>query len=520
MGLSPGFVAKNDVRKLLDRNRGAAAAYSLRKLRRNFGSEGAAGPDLSLTNNGVTQVTGSSIPTGSAGSFDGSSDLVRPSSDEEFEPEDSFTVEAWIYLHNLTSLRTFASRLETGNKQGWEIQFNDSTGNEFELWLGDTGQTWNNISSTFTPNTDQWYHICATSDGTTGRLYIDGSEDNFASFSGSYDDSTEPLKVGNRAGGNAYHDGRLSLVRFWNGRALTSSEISTLYNSGNGLRLSEIESSHPALLDDLVASYEFDDAGNLGNDSFTLDGPVVRVRRGSDNVEREVGFDGDTVDTQALTDFANGGDVYVVTWYDQSGNNRDATQNTQADQPQIVSSGSVITDGGEAAIDFGEADALIYGGDAVSSITGLTLFSVTRGRDISKGSGQAAFFAGEQSSSKGVGFAVGGDFKRKPVLFIWGSTGVNASSADTTRRIYTAQWQAAGGGSSEIDLRKDQNQIIDNTQSVTTDVTTLKIGIGHNVKEDLSQGSSIVTSENVLYPSVRTDRDEIEDAINDHYSEY
>jgi hypothetical protein len=212
--------------------------------------------------------------------------------------------------------------------------------------------------------------------------------------------------------------------------------------------------------------------------------------------------------------------VYVVTWYDQSGNNRDATQNTQADQPQIVSSGSVITDGGEAAIDFGEADALIYGGDAVSSITGLTLFSVTRGRDISKGSGQAAFFAGEQSSSKGVGFAVGGDFKRKPVLFIWGSTGVNASSADTTRRIYTAQWQAAGGGSSEIDLRKDQNQIIDNTQSVTTDVTTLKIGIGHNVKEDLSQGSSIVTSENVLYPSVRTDRDEIEDAINDHYSEY
>jgi hypothetical protein len=42
----------------------------------------------------------------------------------------------------------------------------------------------------------------------------------------------------------------------------------------------------------------------------------------------------------------------VVTWYDQSGNNRDASQSTQGEQPQIVSSGSVITENGEPALDF------------------------------------------------------------------------------------------------------------------------------------------------------------------------
>jgi hypothetical protein len=66
------------------------------------------------------------------------------------------------------------------------------------------------------------------------------------------------------------------------------------------------------------------------------------------------------VDTQALTDFANGGDVYVVTWYDQSGNNRNASQGTQASQPQIVAGGSVVTVDGETSMQFdGNDDVLI-----------------------------------------------------------------------------------------------------------------------------------------------------------------
>ena len=44
--------------------------------------------------------------------------------------------------------------------------------------------------------------------------------------------------------------------------------------------------------------------------------------------------------------------AYVTTWYDQSGNSNDATQTTASEQPQIVSSGSVINDNEKPALQF------------------------------------------------------------------------------------------------------------------------------------------------------------------------
>jgi hypothetical protein len=46
---------------------------------------------------------------------------------------------------------------------------------------------------------------------------------------------------------------------------------------------------------------------------------------------------------------ANG---FVTTWYDQSGNANNATQATAANQPKIVSSGTLVTENGKATLDF------------------------------------------------------------------------------------------------------------------------------------------------------------------------
>jgi uncharacterized protein YodC (DUF2158 family) len=43
--------------------------------------------------------------------------------------------------------------------------------------------------------------------------------------------------------------------------------------------------------------------------------------------------------------------AYVSTWYDQSGNNRHATQTATGSQPLIVSSGSLVTENGKPALD-------------------------------------------------------------------------------------------------------------------------------------------------------------------------
>jgi hypothetical protein len=70
-------------------------------------------------------------------------------------------------------------------------------------------------------------------------------------------------------------------------------------------------------------------------------GACLRVRRSSDNAEQDIGFLGVNLDTAALLSFCAATNGFVVTWYDQSGNARNLTQATTANQPQIVTSGAL-----------------------------------------------------------------------------------------------------------------------------------------------------------------------------------
>ena len=83
-------------------------------------------------------------------------------------------------------------------------------------------------------------------------------------------------------------------------------------------------------------------------------GNAIQVRRSSDNNTQNIGFttSGD-LDTAALKTFVGAGSGYVRTWYDQSGNTRNATQTTNANQPRIVNSGVVERQNGMPAIYFG-----------------------------------------------------------------------------------------------------------------------------------------------------------------------
>lgn len=79
-------------------------------------------------------------------------------------------------------------------------------------------------------------------------------------------------------------------------------------------------------------------------------GAAVRVRRSSDNVEQDIGFDSNgNFNESALTSFVGVNSGFVTTWYDQSGNTRDATQTTAANQPRIVNAGVVDKVNGRVA---------------------------------------------------------------------------------------------------------------------------------------------------------------------------
>lgn len=78
-----------------------------------------------------------------------------------------------------------------------------------------------------------------------------------------------------------------------------------------------------------------------------------------------------------------GFDGFVTTWYDQSGNGNDATQTTAANQPRIVTNGSVVTEGTKPAIDFDGANYFLKTATLIGSLSqnDLSVSSVMR-RDV------------------------------------------------------------------------------------------------------------------------------------------
>ena len=86
------------------------------------------------------------------------------------------------------------------------------------------------------------------------------------------------------------------------------------------------------------------------SNSYT--GFAVKVQDNVGGATQDIGFNADgELDTVALLAYAGSNDVFVETWYDQSGNGVNATQPSSGLRPQIVSSGVVITENGKPAIE-------------------------------------------------------------------------------------------------------------------------------------------------------------------------
>jgi hypothetical protein len=87
--------------------------------------------------------------------------------------------------------------------------------------------------------------------------------------------------------------------------------------------------------------------------SSTYTGNLIRVRRSSDNTEQDIGYDSNNVlDETALITFVGANNGFVTTWYDQSGNGNNIIQTTAVNQPIIISSGVLQTEGTKPAMYF------------------------------------------------------------------------------------------------------------------------------------------------------------------------
>lgn len=180
--------------------------------------------------------------------------------------------------------------------------------------------------------------------------------------------------------------------------------------------------------------------------SPSYNGNAVRVRRSSDNTEQDIGFDGNgNLDHVALTTFISSGDGFVSVWYDQSGNAINVSQSTIANQPQIVSNGSLITRAGKPVVYFPTAPAYLQ----VNANLGLpATFAIVTGVDNLTTSNLALTHFG---TSNGIGtrIGVGGQL----IASKRGIANVNTNLYVTamSQNLF-ALTQAASGGSSATQI--------------------------------------------------------------------
>jgi hypothetical protein len=238
-------------------------------------------------------------------------------------------------------------------------------------------------------------------------------------------------------------------------------------------------------------------------------GSAVRVRRASDNTEQDIGFDGNgDLDTSALTTFCTGTNCFIRTWYDQSGNARNAGQTTNANQPKIYdSSAGVVTRGanskpylsfsGSQWVKRQYASALsqpiqIYV-NAEHTTSGVTMF-------VFSGFGQEVF--GLRYDAIDSTFFYGGN---TPGLAAnWVSNNIGIHLLFNQLNGASSQWRVDG-----VDIATV------NAGTATSDGLT--IGARYNNQAGLIG----YISELILYPTAdTTNRTAIEMNINDYYSIY
>jgi beta-lactam-binding protein with PASTA domain/PKD repeat protein len=169
----------------------------------------------------LNQTTWTAGKFGNALSFNGSSSWVAINHVPSMNLARGMTLEAWVYPTTATGWRTIIMK-ETSSSLAFALYGNDNASRS-AIYVNTGGSdVAANGTSQLPLNT--WTHLAATFDGSSLRLYVNGSLIRTQSVSGSIISSTGPLRIGGNAIWNEFFAGRIDEVRIYS-RALTASEI-------------------------------------------------------------------------------------------------------------------------------------------------------------------------------------------------------------------------------------------------------------------------------------------------------
>ena len=256
--------------------------------------------------------------------------------------------------------------------------------------------------------------------------------------------------------------------------------------------------------------------------SDTYSGSAIRVRRSSDDTEQDIGFSGNDLDTATMETFTGAGDGYVTKWYDQSGNAKDVIQTANANQPQIVSTGTTITTNGKPAINF-DGTAANYLKHPTSllaelSVNEAVISCVTDATSIAAGYGDGYVVTeGDVVSPYSSNFILKGT-TAESASSLWVNATVYGTAGDLTQEI--CGFYKTGTGTGSKPFRAARNGIYDGVETnatVNTEIGTTHIGASANGTTAHFHGTM---QEIIIQKTAVNDVRLIQKAQNDYWGVY
>jgi hypothetical protein len=222
---------------------------------------------LDGTNNGAT--TGVTGKIGNAWDFDGSNDSVEISTLSNLIDQSDGSVSAWIN-YDSTSNTTFLGSRDSSQNEGWTVRTDGSS--RMELLMDGGGSEQLECRGSSSLSSGQWYHLVMSYDYTSGNpdcdmvtFYVNGVSESATAENETITTQdlthTDSTWIGSQSNLSGFVNGDIDQLIAYD-KALSSSEVSALYNSGSG-------DSTPDT-DGMVAHYNFEQTATLENQGLTL----------------------------------------------------------------------------------------------------------------------------------------------------------------------------------------------------------------------------------------------------------
>jgi len=185
------------------------------------------------TNGPLLNQTSGVKHANTAVTFDGTDDQVAMGDVHDFAGTASFSIELWLNPTAPTGVYRRVIAKEISGRAWWMELASTASGipNRLNFVREDAGGSSDVVRSSGALQAGTWYQVVGTYDGTTMKMYVNGSLTDSAASSRSIENHSQPFTIGRSSGGGSPYGGLVDEVAVYSS-ALTAQQVSEHYNAG------------------------------------------------------------------------------------------------------------------------------------------------------------------------------------------------------------------------------------------------------------------------------------------------